>query len=259
MLVMTVKTKESSVQALERILAVVDAVSREPSGVPPAWVAEECGLSLSTVIRLLQSLCDEEVLVRSGTTGQFRVGPRLIRIVGRATHSFDVRAATAPILDQLRDTSGGETASLHVRNGYQRLCIAAAYTTHPSGRIVPVGLPLPLYGSAVGYVLLSQLGDDTFEEVVGAMSLTAKARKVLQSRVEDIRRNGYAESVDESVEGVRGVAVPIGGQDDWGALSLSGPSDRFVAKLVPGALESLYHAAEAMADANLRPSAIRLL
>ncbi len=245
-------------QALERILAVVDSVSRVPNGVSPARVAEETDLSLSTVIRLLQSLCEEEVLVRSGTTGQYRVGPRLIRVVGRSTHSFDVRAAAAPILDQLRDTSGGETASLHVRSGHQRLCIAAAYTTHPSGRIVPVGLPLPLAGSAVGNVLLSQLDGDTFDEVSGAMKLTAKARKALVSRLQEIRANGYAESADESVEGVRGVAVPIGGQNDWGALSLSGPSDRFLSKHVPKALERLRYAAEAMADSNLRPSAIRL-
>lgn len=245
-------------QALERILAIVDSVSRAPSGVQPARVAEESGLSLSTVVRLMQSLHDEGVLLRSATTGQYRIGPRLISVVGRATHSFDVRAAAAPVLEQLRDTSGGETASLHVRSGNQRICIAAAYTTHPSGRIVPVGLPLPLTGSAVGHVLLAQLDDAAFDQVVDSMKLAAKARKSLRSRVDQIRNDGYAESADESVEGVRGVAVPIGRKDDWGALSVSGPSDRFLAKHVPATLDRLRHAATLMEESGLRPSTIRL-
>ena len=72
-------------QALERILAILESTSRTASAASPAKVAEETGLSLSTVVRLMQSLADEDVLVRSAETGQYRMGPRLIGIVERAT------------------------------------------------------------------------------------------------------------------------------------------------------------------------------
>jgi DNA-binding IclR family transcriptional regulator len=50
--------------------------------------------------------------------------------------------------------------------GDRRVCIAAAYTTQPFGRIVPIGLPLPLAGSAAGHALLSQLDATALELVL---------------------------------------------------------------------------------------------
>ena len=238
-------------QALERIMAILESVSRSPSGVPPVRVAEETGLSLSTVVRLMQSLHDDEVLLRSNATGQYRIGPRLIGIVGRSTRSFDARAAAAPILEQLRDVSGGETASLHVRSGTQRICVAAAYTTHSSGRIVPTGLPLPLAGSAVGHVLLAQLGEQALGDVVASLGLNPDAEEQLRKRVAQVQVDGYAESVNDSVEGVRGVAVPLASEGN-GAISVSGPTDRFVADMVPSTLIGLRHAAELFEQSGLR-------
>lgn len=241
-------------QALERILAILESVSRYPNGVLPTRVAEECGLSLSTIVRLMQSLQDEEVLIRTGTAGEYRVGPRLIGVVGRATRSFDVRAAAVPILEQLRDRSGGETASLHVREGLQRVCAAAAYTTHHSGRIVPLGLALPLPGSSVGHLLLSQLPDQEYAEAMATLGLSTSDQKRVESQIEQVRTQGYSESVNDSVEGVRGVAVPIG---TAGALSVSGPSERFTQEMVPDVLVHLRHAAELFEQSGLRLEALR--
>lgn len=238
-------------QALDRILAIVESVSRTRAGASPARVAEETGLSLSTVVRLMQQLHDAEVLLRVPDNGAYRIGPTLITLVGRATNAFDVRAAAAPILEQLRDTSGGETASLHVRVGHQRTCVAAAYTTHLTGRIVPIGLLLPLTGSAVGHVLLAQLNEPTFDHVLTSLELPSRARKELRRRVERVQADGYDESADESVEGVRGVSVAIGGPGGNGALSVSGPTDRFTADMVPATLVRLRHASDLFEQAGL--------
>lgn len=244
-------------QALERILLVLDAVSRSSNGLAPARVAEETGLSISTVVRLMQSLQDEEVLLRSVNSGNYRIGTRLIALVGRATHSFDARIASIPVLEELRDTSGGETASLHIRNGNQRICVAAAYTTHSFGRIVPIGMALPLIGSAVGQVLLAQLPEDDLAATITSMQISAQAQSQLRDRVQVVKERGFAESVNESVDGIRGIAVPVGDHVNGGALSVSGPSDRFNADQVPHTLERLHHATTILSELGLRLQDLR--
>jgi DNA-binding IclR family transcriptional regulator len=156
----------------------------------------------------MQSLADEDVLVRSAGTGQYRMGPRLIGIVERATQSFDYRAAAQPLLEKLRDITQ-ETASLHILQGNRRICIAAAYTTQPFGRIVPIGLPFPLAGSAAGHALLSQLDPAALELVLEDICDGPEAEAV-RTAVSTVRDRGYAESVNQSVAGVRGIALPDG-------------------------------------------------
>lgn len=212
-------------QALERILAVLDSTARAASAVSPTRVAEESGLSLSTVVRLMQSLAEERVLVRSADTGQYRIGPRLIGIVARATQSFDYRVAAQPVLDQLRDVTG-ETASLHMLQDEKRVCVAAAYTTQPFGRIVPIGLPFPAVGSAAGHVLLSQLDDEELARLLKKVCGPAQCDDV-KADVGQVRAHGYAMTENVSVAGIRGIAVPVGDEPGLGCLSVSGPSERF--------------------------------
>lgn len=231
-------------QALERILAILESTSRTAAAVSPVKVAEETGLSLSTVVRLMQSLADEDVLIRSAETGQYRIGPRLIAIVARATQSFDYRVAAQPLLEKLRDATG-ETASLHMLQGNRRVCIAAAYTTQPFGRIVPVGLPFPLAGSAAGEALLSQLDPVAFELLLDEIADGTEAETV-RAAVAEVRRRGYAESVNQSVAGVHGLAVPVGGQPGLGVVSVSGPSSRFDAAAAVPALAHLRETAAAL-------------
>ena len=231
-------------QALERILAILESTSRTASAVSPVKVAEETGLSLSTVVRLMQSLADEDVLIRSAETGQYRIGPRLIGIVARATQSFDYRVAAQPLLEKLRDSTQ-ETASLHMLQGSRRVCLAAAYTTQPFGRIVPIGLPFPLAGSAAGHALLSQLDPAAFELLLGDICDGAEADAV-RAAVAEVRQRGYAESVNQSVAGVHGIAVPIGGEPGLGCVSVSGPSSRFDDAAVALALPQLRDTAAAL-------------
>jgi DNA-binding IclR family transcriptional regulator len=242
-------------QALERILAILESTSRTASAVSPVKVAEETGLSLSTVVRLMQSLTDEDVLVRSAETGQYRIGPRLVGIVARATQSFDYRVAAQPLLEKLRDATQ-ETASLHMLQGNRRVCVAAAYTTQPFGRIVPIGLPFPLAGSAAGHALLAQLDAAAFERLLEDICDGGQADAV-RADVRLVQERGYAESVNQSVAGVRGIAVPVGDDQGLGCLSVSGPSSRFGEEEGRRALSHLRETADVLLSMRSPEAALR--
>jgi IclR family acetate operon transcriptional repressor len=232
-------------QALERILAILESTARAASAVSPTRVAEDTGLSLSTVVRLMQSLAEENVLLRSGDTGQYRIGPRLIGIVDRATQSFDYRIAVQPLLDHVRDVTQ-ETASLHMLHGSDRVCLAASYTTQPFGRIVPIGLPFPVVGSAAGHALLSQLDAEELDRVLAESAGNDAQVDQVRAAVREVQDQGFAVSVNHSVAGVRGIAVPVGKEPGLGCLSVSGPSSRFDETASAAALECLFETAKAL-------------
>ncbi|OUS82233.1 hypothetical protein CA951_41215 [Rhodococcus sp. NCIMB 12038] len=191
-------------QAIERILAVLESVSRSPGGLLPARVAEETGLSLSTVLRLMQSLEDDEVLHRSSGSSNYQVGSRLIGIVDRSTRSFDSRIAAVPLLERLRDSSGGETSSLHVRSGNQRVCVA--------GRVRAVARNLR----------------------VGRSCGRASRRSSAHDPSRALRRVGTRRS-----RGSPRRVYPQWGPGESGPISVSGPIARSTADAVPGVLERL--------------------
>jgi DNA-binding IclR family transcriptional regulator len=88
-------------------------------------------------------------------------------------------------------------------------------------------------------------------------SLSEQREEMLRERVAQVQDDGYAESVNDSVDGIQGVAVPIISAQGGGALSVSGPSERFTGNQVSHTLGRLRHAAEFFADAGLRLSGLQ--
>jgi IclR family acetate operon transcriptional repressor len=94
--------------------------------------------------------------------------------------------------------------------------------------------------------------------VIRSLDPTPRAEVLLRRRVEKARADGYDFTVDESVEGILGVAVPVGGGDDLGALSVAGPAGRLSVEMLPELVGRMQGAARVLTGAGLRPGAVRL-
>lgn len=238
-------THSHPMQALSRILAILDSVAQ--SSLPPTAsdVARETNLSLSTVARLMNQLAEEDLLVRSGNG--FSIGPRIIQLARQGTDRFNLQMSAQPLLDTLRDEVG-ETVGLHIRIGHQRTCIAVAPSFHAVSRVVPVGLSLPLPGSATGEVLLSGVRDADLSHLL--KDLTAEEQASVMERIETIRQTGWALYSDMLVEGVTGIgaAVRTHTGDVIAAVSCSGPTSRFSPSVAEKALPAVIAAAEEIAS-----------
>ena len=115
-----------------------------------------------------------------------------------------------PALESLRDESG-ESVQLYVREGNQRVCVAAVERAGGGLRdMVPVGSVLPLDQGSGGRVLLAWSGDEGATEF------------------KEVRRRGWAESVAERESGVASVSAPVFGRGGGlqAAVCVSGPVSR---------------------------------
>ncbi len=182
---------------LDKSIAVLAAV--EGGAASLSELVAATGLSKATAHRLVSALDAHGLLMRR-PEGGWALGWRLIGL-GRAAEAGQplVSAALGP-LEALRDATG-ESVQLYVRDGENRVCIAALESPHGLRTIVTVGAVLPL---AVG-----------------------SAGKVLRGDLPAGRRE-WAESVGEREPGVASVSAPVRDREGRvvAAVSVSGPLER---------------------------------
>lgn len=218
-------------QALERLISILEAVSVNGEPSRPSEIAQTLDLPLPTVARLMHQLADENLLHRSTRDGAYTLGPRFLALARVAASRLDLTELSRPALEELRDITG-ETASLHVLRGVQRVCICEVQSRHPVRRVVPVGLAQPLHGNATGEVLLAGAPEPERRAAIRAARLSAKERRALEGRLEQAREQGYLLVVDTWVKGLAGLSVPVeDGNTTLAAVSVSGPSDRLTEEI----------------------------
>jgi len=188
---------------LDKAVRVLDALEAGP--LPLGELTERSRLPRATAHRLAVAL-EVHRLVARDAAGRFLLGPRLAP-VGDA-----LVAAAGPVLAQLRDTTG-ESAQLYVVRGDDRVCVAAADRASGLRDTVPVGAVLPMSAGSAAHVLQAWSP--------GADSSGGTAR------LAEVRRRGWAQSVEEREPGLASVSAPVrAGEAVVAAVSISGPVER---------------------------------
>lgn len=216
-------------RAAERLVAILEAVVSTPTPSTPTTVARATELSVSTAGRLMQQMAEARLLAQGPSTGTYVLGSRIFALAHAGAHQNELVSIARPTLEALRAESG-ETSSLHVRAGADRVCIDMAVTAHAIGRLVTTGATYPLVGSATGDAFLSTMSAMERGRVFDAAGLDDHARQEAERHVVGTQERGYAISVGRWAEGVASISCPVvTGGLTVAAISISGPSDRLSA------------------------------
>lgn len=214
---------ESGVASVDRALAIVAAVADSSDPMSLAGLAAATGFYKSTILRLLGSLEKAGYIVRL-RDGSYALGAMAFRLGAAYERSNPLRRVVPAALRDLVE-SGSESASFHVRQGSKRICLFRVDSNHATLDRVNAGDVLPLERGAAGRVLLAFGGADG--EIFDA-----------------VRRSAFALSLGEREPGCAGMAAAVFGASGLlaGAISLSGPADRFtdaaIARWRPHLLEA---------------------
>jgi DNA-binding IclR family transcriptional regulator len=217
-------------QAALRAIRLLKLFTAETPELQLAEISLLSGLNKTTTHRLLQALLSEELLDRNPGSGTYRLGAGIMALGVHALSSNDLRIRARPLLKRLADETG-ETATLEVPIDDTMLILDEVTSKHFVGASGNVGTRWPIHATSTGKALIAfeQHGPDRLRAELS--SLTAKTITqfdVLERQLSDIRRRGFAETVDELEDGFSGVgAVVRGGMGEvLGALSICGPSQR---------------------------------
>jgi len=147
--------------------------------------------------------------------GRYAPGLRLLGWGSKAV-GLDLIEAARPVLAALRDETG-ESTQLYVREEDRRVCVASVERAGGGLRdTVPVGAALPLDLGSGGKVLLAWAENGECFSGVEAAEL------------EEVRGQGWAQSVAEREVGVASVSAPVFGPGGTlrAAVCASGPVSR---------------------------------
>jgi DNA-binding IclR family transcriptional regulator len=230
-------------RALERLIAILEAVADHSSDATTTSISTRVGLSLSTTSRLMRELEQEGLIERTYENGPYALGRRFLALARSAIQPASLINAALPVMEELRDMSQ-ETVSLHVRQRDLRVCIAQVESRRQVRRVVPVGFEVGINVGATGEVLLAGFPVPDLASYVDSLGISAAERAALEVRLEQIRRDGWALTVDEVEDGLSGIAAAvIAGGQTIAALSISGPSARWTVSVMRGSVPDIMDAA----------------
>ena len=229
--------------SVERSFRVLELLTASPRPLTHGELARELDIPKSTLTQLLA------ILLRAGFIGiegrSYLPGVRLLALAQRVANSIDIRSAAKPIMEHLAIESG-ETVALATYAGDHVIYIEQAPSPQPIRYVTVIGTPRPLHCTAAGRLFLAFQGPDASKlgELQAFTPKTVTDPGELDRLLEQIRADGYAVNVDESVEGVAAVAVPIfrGSALPSASLSVCGPTHRVRDSLTTEILDQLRRA-----------------
>ncbi|MGE5702644.1 MAG: IclR family transcriptional regulator [Clostridia bacterium] len=239
--------QKSTVRAVERALDILLCFT-DATELSLSEIAKQISLHKSTVHRLLASLEGKGFVIRDSHTEKYRLGFRLWELSANLTHSDDPAYILLPEMERLRDTLG-ETISLYIRDGLERVRIQAVQSNQPIRRVAPIGVRMPLAVGASSKVLVAYADASVQEEILQDPNWPEAVNKqVYQEQLDEIRRLGYAMSVQEREIGAAAIAAPIFDRHGklFAALTASGPSNRMTPEVMKDFAEPLMETAKRM-------------
>ncbi|CAM3745925.1 Acetate operon repressor [Pseudomonas reidholzensis] len=201
------------VAAVDRAFAILAAFDASRPSLPLAELSRRTGLYKSTILRLMTSL-ERAGFVRRLADGQFAVGHEPLRLAQLYQGAFNLRDALMPILEALSQECA-ETSSFYVPEGASRVVLLRVEPKRSVRVSIHEGDRFPINAGASGKVL---------------RAFGAAQEPSLQS----VREQCWAASFGERDPDTAAISVPVfsAGNVLVGALTLSGPADRFNAEQI---------------------------
>lgn len=230
---MTDNAAKSSIQVIDRMVNLLDALARHPVPVNLKLLATETRLHPSTAHRILAVMVENRMVDRI-EPGTYRLGMRLLELGGLVRSRINVRAEALPFMQELHGALK-ETVNLAVRQGDDVVYVERTSSNPSMMRVAQaLGARAPLHITAVGKVFLARDDADEcrrYAERTGLRRFTDHSigdLARLEAELAVVRRNGFALDNEEAEKGVSCMAAGILGDEGElvAGLSVSAPSDR---------------------------------
>ncbi len=243
-----------SVRSVERTLDLLLALEKSGRPMGVSELGRTVGIPKATAQRLLG------VLERRGFVqkeqARYQLGAGIVPLARAFLTGNSLTKTALPILEELAIISG-ETASLYVRQGFDRVVVQRVESPHTLRYSIRIGQRLPLHVGASGLVLASAMPESELQQLLDQLGEIRLAtgetlsKEMLRQKIERIRRQGFAISQGEREIGVTSVAVPVvlPFQETVAAIAVTGPPSRMTTEKVEYLVIELRRVAQEMASA----------
>ena len=213
-----------TVLAIERVLRILEVLSRETNGASVTDLAQAVGAPVSTVHRLLTILVEQGFVMQDRRSRRYHVGAGFVRLAQAFLQRRSLATEARQYLERLTDECG-ETSFVTSMVDSVPVCVAIAECHRPLRLFIEVGQRMPFHAAASARAILAfrdevtvkrLLEGEPFESYTGA---TPRTHDEVVRLLPEIVRLGYAVCEEELDENVTAVSAPI--RDEHGRVDAS--------------------------------------
>ncbi len=209
------KSPNYAVPALDRGLDILEALAELAVPQSLSDLAAQLDRSASSLFRVLNGLERRHYVTRDPLSGKYALSLRLFALAH--THSpveALLRAARMPM--QALATGLDESCHLSVLERGRVLVVAQQHSPSPVRVSIEVGGEFDPLLAASGRLLLAQLDDDlrgaVLDQSPAWQAAGPRRRREWQAAIGAIRRSGWSQGRDDTVEGLEDLATLVGGR-----------------------------------------------
>jgi IclR family KDG regulon transcriptional repressor len=201
------------VPAVDKCFSILEYIARSKPAPGFAEIVRELGLNKSTVFNILHTLTDLGVLDR-GPDGLFHLGSRLFMLGNAAVKGSELIQTVHPYLVKINNEFR-VSAFLGILSGTEVIIFDKADMAQKVKISSEIGMKIPLFAGVAGKALLSQLNDNDVDAIIKDYRFkkytpnTNTDRREIKKEIIKIRERGVAYDMEEYIEGLVAVAVPI--------------------------------------------------
>ncbi len=223
---------DKQISAVFRTITVLEILSHYKL-INLEQLAKETNLPKATLLRFLGTLCALGYVYRN-PYDQYSLTLKMFSVGSRSLEHMDLISAARPIAERLAEDLG-ETVHMGIREDSSAiyvLKVESHYTIRMHSR---VGKSMPLYCTAIGKTLLSDLSIKERKELLKQIKIvpftphTIRTAALLEKELAEIASKGWSMDREEHEEGIACIAAPIRDHTNKviAALSVSWPMFRF--------------------------------
>ena len=250
----------NSPRSLMRVVGLFEALSTSTQGLPLMDISAALEAPKSSLLALLRPLVARGYFQHDGV--RYSLGQEAFRLAAGMLQAQRTSDQVRTAMERLAEQTGESVFLTAIdREAGLVTYVEVIASPQPVRYVVPAGSTRPLYSSAAGRALLAFQDAEWREAYLKRTPLKAITPRsvtgitALRKILAEIRREGVAVTVGETIQGAAGCAAPIVTADGTvsAALLVGAPADRFernVKRIIAAVQE---------AAARASPGALRLV
>ncbi len=219
------------IRAVVRALAIFDAFDEQSLSLTLQEIGQRIAMPKATAFRLVNTLERAGFLIRL-ENNHYCLSLKLVRLAGLVRSTVTLRDVARPVMIDVNRRTG-ETITLNTIDGASRICLEVVDTPAPLMTIARPGERVSLLYGATSRILLAYMSAQERAAVIAAHPDGSDIdMEALERELQRYRRQGYAITRSQRVQGVTAIAVPVTNVDGTvrECLALTGPSGRVDAR-----------------------------